>query len=107
MSPVCNPIPRIALDVRQVLRVARVGQLVDVDHRLLRVAGELVANEIRADEPAPPRDDQAFHGRLTLDFVTSAGMRASETSVSSSSRRMMRTPCVLRPIWLMSLAWTR
>ena len=31
-------------------------------------------------------------------LAISAGMQAIETSLSSSSRRMIRTPCVLRPM---------
>ena len=102
-----EPIARIALDVRQIFRIAGVRQLVDVDDRLVGIPLELVTDEVRADEAAPARDDQAFHGTLSLELVMSAGMRAKETRVSSSSRRIIRTPCVLRPIWLMSLAWTR
>jgi hypothetical protein len=54
-------IPRIGVDVRQILGITRVREFVDVDDRLLGKTFELVANEIRADETAPARNDQAFH----------------------------------------------
>ena len=50
-------VPGIAFDVGQVFEVAGVGQLVDVDDGLIRIAVQLVADEVRADEPAATGDD--------------------------------------------------
>src|SRR3989475_192178 len=51
-------VARIALDVLQVRRVARVGELVEVDDGVVGARREDVSNEVRADEAAPARDEQ-------------------------------------------------
>src|SRR5256885_15864523 len=51
-------VARIALDVLQVRRVARVGELVEVDDGVVGARREDVSNEVRADEAAPTRDEQ-------------------------------------------------
>src|SRR5580692_6026191 len=63
-----EPITRIAFDVGGILEVSRVGQLVDVEDRLLGVAGQLVADEIRADKSAATGDNQPLHVSRTFDL---------------------------------------
>src|SRR2546427_790565 len=47
-----------ALDVFQVRGVAGVGEFVEVDEGVVGARREDVSNEVRADEAAPPRDEQ-------------------------------------------------
>ncbi len=51
-------VPRVALEVRQVGRVPRVGQLVEVDDAVVSVCREDVTDEVGADEPASAGDQQ-------------------------------------------------
>src|SRR5437667_12684374 len=51
-------VARIALDVLQVRRIARVGELVEVDDGVVGARRDDVSNEVRADEAGPARDEQ-------------------------------------------------
>src|SRR5580704_13190289 len=63
-----EPIARIAFDVGEILEVSRVSKLVDVEDRLLGIAGQLVADEIRADKSAATGDNQPLHVSRTFEL---------------------------------------
>ena len=53
---VLEQIPRVARDVREILRVAGIRQLVDVDDLLIGIRRQLPTNEVRSDESATAGD---------------------------------------------------
>ena len=59
MSPVHEGVAGVVLDVAQVLEVAGVGELVEVDDLDVVVLGEHVAHEVGADEAGAAGDHES------------------------------------------------
>src|SRR5262249_39954657 len=62
--PANESIAGVLGDVREVLKVARVGEAVEVDDRNRRIGFEEIANEVAAEDPAAAGHEKGRHGRF-------------------------------------------
>src|SRR5205823_14598403 len=75
-------VARIPLDVLQVRRVARVGELVEVDDGVVGVRREHMSDEVGADEAAPAGDEQLHPSNPASRPRTTRPVRGQTTSIA-------------------------
>src|SRR5262249_53733221 len=80
----------VLLNVAQVLEVARVGELVEIDHAVLGMTTQDMPHEVRADETGPAGHEY-LHESLSFDDVPDVGANevpGQPTLVALGGRRL-------------------
>ncbi len=76
-----EPVARAAGDIREIGEIAGVRQGVEVEHGVVRVGGQRMANEVAADEAAAAGDEQSPHqgSPLARSMGPATGKRSRRT----------------------------